>query len=236
MLGTPEVISRELSPRARRRRGARVMATGGGGGRARRRGGGVGRARARACGAGGGAQAGGRDGARRGAAAEAAGAAAAAGRRLAAGEGAAPAPAGWGGPEGGRRRASASCYWRAVHALPEARRPNARALWLASMFGHTPHSRPSPTAFSVGLAGVAPPLRAHAGGGAAAARGGGGESYLRVHWVTVPQAVRARRVNRRRRSGGPPQPRGPRSCCARGAMGRGPRTRRRGSAACRHSR
>jgi hypothetical protein len=30
-------------------------------------------------------------------------------------------------------------------------------------------------------------------------RGGGGESFLRVHWVAVPQGLRARRVNRRRR-------------------------------------
>jgi hypothetical protein len=29
--------------------------------------------------------------------------------------------------------------------------------------------------------------------------GGGGESFLRVHWVAVPEALRARRVNRRRR-------------------------------------
>jgi hypothetical protein len=28
--------------------------------------------------------------------------------------------------------------------------------------------------------------------------GGGGESFLRVHWVAVPQASCARRVNRRR--------------------------------------
>jgi hypothetical protein len=28
---------------------------------------------------------------------------------------------------------------------------------------------------------------------------GGGESFLRVHWVAVPKALRARRVNRRRR-------------------------------------
>jgi hypothetical protein len=28
--------------------------------------------------------------------------------------------------------------------------------------------------------------------------GGGGESFLRVHWVAVPKAMRARRVNRRR--------------------------------------
>ena len=28
---------------------------------------------------------------------------------------------------------------------------------------------------------------------------GGGESFLRVHWVGVPKALRARRVNRRRR-------------------------------------
>jgi hypothetical protein len=26
--------------------------------------------------------------------------------------------------------------------------------------------------------------------------GGGGESFLRVHWVAVPKALRARRVNR----------------------------------------
>jgi hypothetical protein len=31
------------------------------------------------------------------------------------------------------------------------------------------------------------------------AQGDGGESFLRVHWVAVPEAVRARRVNRRRR-------------------------------------
>jgi hypothetical protein len=29
--------------------------------------------------------------------------------------------------------------------------------------------------------------------------GGGGESFLRVHWVAVPKALRTRRVNRRRR-------------------------------------
>jgi hypothetical protein len=36
----------------------------------------------------------------------------------------------------------------------------------------------------------------------AGAGGGGGdssESFLRVHWVAVPEALRARRVNRRRR-------------------------------------
>jgi hypothetical protein len=31
------------------------------------------------------------------------------------------------------------------------------------------------------------------------AGGGGGESFLRVHWVAVPKALRTRRVNRRRR-------------------------------------
>jgi hypothetical protein len=35
-----------------------------------------------------------------------------------------------------------------------------------------------------------------AGGGGG---GGGGESFLRVHWVAVPKATRARRPNRRRR-------------------------------------
>jgi hypothetical protein len=34
----------------------------------------------------------------------------------------------------------------------------------------------------------------HGGGGG----GGGGESFLRVHWVAVPKALRARRVNRRK--------------------------------------
>ena len=29
--------------------------------------------------------------------------------------------------------------------------------------------------------------------------GGGGESFLRVHWVAVPEGLRARRANRRRR-------------------------------------
>jgi hypothetical protein len=63
--------------------------------------------------------------------------------------------------------------------------------------------------------GEQPPERWHMpgtdGGG-----GGGGESCLRVHWVAVPEAVRARRVNRRRRrrgreeacSGGPAGSRG----------------------------
>jgi hypothetical protein len=32
---------------------------------------------------------------------------------------------------------------------------------------------------------------------AAAGGGGGGESFLRVHWVAVPEALCARRVNRR---------------------------------------
>jgi hypothetical protein len=38
-----------------------------------------------------------------------------------------------------------------------------------------------------------------AGGGTGGTGGGGGESFLRVHWVAVPKALRARRVNRRRR-------------------------------------
>eukprot|EP01047_Picozoa_sp_COSAG01_P056756 COSAG01_NODE_6473_length_3644_cov_5174.356841_4_plen_92_part_00 len=42
-----------------------------------------------------------------------------------------------------------------------------------------------------GLAGGRAEAAAHGGGGG----GGGGESFLRVHWVAVPQAVRARRVN-----------------------------------------
>eukprot|EP01047_Picozoa_sp_COSAG01_P019603 COSAG01_NODE_1095_length_11714_cov_9.062930_2_plen_99_part_00 len=33
--------------------------------------------------------------------------------------------------------------------------------------------------------------------------GGGGESFLRVHWVGVPEALRARRVNRRSQRRGP---------------------------------
>jgi hypothetical protein len=33
---------------------------------------------------------------------------------------------------------------------------------------------------------------------AAAQEGGSGEWFLRVHWVAVPEALRARRVNRRR--------------------------------------
>jgi hypothetical protein len=40
-----------------------------------------------------------------------------------------------------------------------------------------------------------PAAAAPEGGGG----GGGGESFLRVHWVAVPEALRARRVNRRRR-------------------------------------
>jgi hypothetical protein len=34
----------------------------------------------------------------------------------------------------------------------------------------------------------------HHGAASAAAAGGGGESFLRVHWVAVPEALRARRV------------------------------------------
>jgi hypothetical protein len=40
--------------------------------------------------------------------------------------------------------------------------------------------------------------RSRSGGGGGGG-GGGGESFLRVHWVAVPKALRARRVNRRRR-------------------------------------
>jgi hypothetical protein len=40
--------------------------------------------------------------------------------------------------------------------------------------------------------------RVHGGGGG----GGGGESFLRVHWVAVPEVLRARRVNRRAVSSG----------------------------------
>jgi hypothetical protein len=45
----------------------------------------------------------------------------------------------------------------------------------------------------------APRARARAGAGAG---GGGGESFLRVHWVAVPEPLRARRVNRWRRRPG----------------------------------
>jgi hypothetical protein len=40
-----------------------------------------------------------------------------------------------------------------------------------------------------------------AGGGGVRGGGGGGESFVRVHWVAVPQALRARRPNRRTGSG-----------------------------------
>jgi hypothetical protein len=45
---------------------------------------------------------------------------------------------------------------------------------------------------------------AHGGSGEQAAAGGAsrGESFLLVHWVAVPKAMRARRVNRRRQSVG----------------------------------
>jgi hypothetical protein len=39
-------------------------------------------------------------------------------------------------------------------------------------------------------------------GGGGGGGGGGGESFLRVHWVAVPEALRARRVNRRWRQDG----------------------------------
>jgi hypothetical protein len=38
-----------------------------------------------------------------------------------------------------------------------------------------------------------------AAAGGSAGSGGGGDSFLRVYWVAVPEALRARRVNRRRR-------------------------------------
>eukprot|EP01047_Picozoa_sp_COSAG01_P007289 COSAG01_NODE_275_length_19669_cov_8.676188_13_plen_200_part_00 len=44
----------------------------------------------------------------------------------------------------------------------------------------------------------APRARARTGAGG----GGGGESFLRVHWVAVPEPLRARRVNRWRRRPG----------------------------------
>jgi hypothetical protein len=37
--------------------------------------------------------------------------------------------------------------------------------------------------------------------------GGGGESFVHVHWVAVPKALRARRVNRRSQRPPPPHPR-----------------------------
>jgi hypothetical protein len=58
--------------------------------------------------------------------------------------------------------------------------------------------------------------RLRGGGG-----GGGGESFLRVHWVAVPKALRARRVNRRRGGGTrwpPSEPRAPRGTQRRAAL------------------
>jgi hypothetical protein len=43
------------------------------------------------------------------------------------------------------------------------------------------------------------PVHGQASQGGGAARARRGESFLRVHWVAVPEALRARRVNRRRR-------------------------------------
>jgi hypothetical protein len=45
------------------------------------------------------------------------------------------------------------------------------------------------------------PAKPHAQGAGGSGGGGGGESFPRVDWVAVPQALRARRVNRRRRRG-----------------------------------
>jgi hypothetical protein len=45
---------------------------------------------------------------------------------------------------------------------------------------------------------MAKPAQSESGGG-----GGGGESFLRVHWVAVPEAMRARRPNRRSRAAQP---------------------------------
>ena len=46
------------------------------------------------------------------------------------------------------------------------------------------------------------------GGGGGGGGRGGGESSLRVHWVAVPKALRARRVNRCHRVGGAAEHRG----------------------------
>jgi hypothetical protein len=54
---------------------------------------------------------------------------------------------------------------------------------------------------------------------AAADDGGGGESFLRVHWVAVPKAMRARRVNRRRAHGGGAEAAGAAAHALRGAGG-----------------
>eukprot|EP01049_Picozoa_sp_SAG25_P007890 SAG25_NODE_672_length_6012_cov_14.256046_2_plen_153_part_00 len=53
---------------------------------------------------------------------------------------------------------------------------------------------------------------------AAAADCGGGESFMRVHWVAVPKALRARRVNRRRRRWGAAH-----GCRTQGGVGEGSR-------------
>jgi hypothetical protein len=68
--------------------------------------------------------------------------------------------------------------------------------------------------------------------------GGGGESFLRVHRVAVPEAMRARRVSRRRQLGAVARPGCPGAAAARGAVrgrarpgGRGRPDRRRDGAA-----
>jgi hypothetical protein len=76
-------------------------------------------------------------------------------------------------------------------------------------------------------------LRSHGRGLGAGAAGG---SFLRVHWVAVPEALRARRVNRRCRrrtrtsaSAGPAPPRRPRSSTRRRWPRCAPSTRTRGA-------
>eukprot|EP01047_Picozoa_sp_COSAG01_P044961 COSAG01_NODE_4108_length_5340_cov_53.162183_3_plen_245_part_00 len=69
--------------------------------------------------------------------------------------------------------------------------------WLARPLGRNLSDSPQPTRTVRSLHVAAAALHGGCDLAPAAAHGGAGELFLRVHWVAVPKAVRARRVNRR---------------------------------------
>jgi hypothetical protein len=77
----------------------------------------------------------------------------------------------------------------------------ARELGVGVPYGVRPGERLLLTMPSGQTLAVAVPAAAAAATGGGGGGGGGGESFVRVHRVAVPKALRARRVNRRRRRG-----------------------------------
>jgi hypothetical protein len=103
--------------------------------------------------------------------------------------------AGWldAAARGGGRRSTVSCHTAAPAAPARCRRwsPRHRVPTLCRHRVHSWRSRHR------GVPASSPPWKRLRGNAECA--GGAGESFMRVHWVAVPQELRARRVNRRRR-------------------------------------